>query len=94
MKKNHPATILLGCLLSVQPVLSPAVSAAEDTRTYPDDASGRGADDGFWTIPAISRQWGRPARTHHWTIPSISQRWGDPPGSGHWTIPRTADDMK
>jgi len=94
MKKKPPAIVLLGCLLSALVVLSPAVSAAEDTGAHSADARERGGDNGFWTIPPFSRLWGRPAMTHHWTIPSISQRWGVPQGSGRWTIPRTADDMK
>jgi len=94
MKKNHSAIVLLGCVLSVQPVLSPAVNAADDIRAYSVDARERGTDNGFWTIPPMSRQWGIPEKTPHWTIPSFSQHWGIPQQSGHWTIPRSADDMK
>jgi hypothetical protein len=94
MKKTHPSVVLLGCLLAVLPVLSPAVSAAEDARAYPADEGGRAAEDVFWTIPPINRQWERPARTQHWTLPSTTRRWNNPQGPLRWTIPRSADDMQ
>jgi hypothetical protein len=94
MKHNHHALILSGCLLAALTVLSPAAGAAEAVRTAPVDNGGRDAGDTYWSIPSISRQWGRPSRPQHWTIPSTTRRWENPQEPLRWTIPRSADDMK
>jgi hypothetical protein len=94
MKQNCHANILSGCLLAVLTVLSPAAGAAEDGRAYPSASGGREAGDAFWSIPSISRQWGRPVRPQHWTIPSTTRRWENPQKPLRWTIPRSANDMK
>lgn len=94
MKNKHSAPVLSACLLGIQLVLSPAVGAAEAGHAYPSSERTPGAGEPFWTIPPVSRQWDRPARTQHWTIPSVSQRWNNPQEPLRWTIPRTADDMR
>ncbi|MGB5473446.1 MAG: hypothetical protein WBQ78_08205 [Gammaproteobacteria bacterium] len=69
MKKSQPFCAIFASFIAALLVLAPAAFAGDAVYVHPNSQSADNQDTRLWTIPPISKRWGKPYRSSHWTIP-------------------------